>query len=73
MTRFATLWVENGKIVAPVNVMRFDESVYRLLGSNLVDLTAERDLILDPATYGGRSTHSAKLPGAVIEDFTLTL
>lgn len=73
MTRFATLWVENGKIVAPVNVMRFDESVYRVLGKNLVDLTRERDLILDPGTYGGRSTHSARLPGALVEDFTLTL
>ena len=28
MTRFASFWVESGRIVAPVNVMRFDDSVY---------------------------------------------
>ncbi len=39
MTRFASFWVEHGKIVAPVNVMRFDDSVYRLLGDHLVGLT----------------------------------
>src|SRR5205814_7034674 len=37
MTRFATFWVEGGRIVAPVMPMRFDESIYRLLGDALVD------------------------------------
>lgn len=73
MTRFATLWVENGEIVAPVNVMRFDESIYRILGQNLMGLTQERDLILDSETYGGRSTRSGRLPGAVVDEFALTL
>ncbi len=73
MTRFATFWVENGRIQAPLEVMRFDETVYRMLGTRLVDLTAERELILDPLTYGQRSTRSARLPGALIEDFTFTL
>lgn len=73
MTRFATFWVERGVIQAPIEVMRFDETVYRMLGDNLVALTVERDFILDPGTYGQRSTDSARLPGALIEDFTLTL
>ena len=73
MTRFATFWVENGEIQAPLNVMRFDDSAYRLLGSNLLGLTAERDLILDSASYGERSTGSARLPGALVKDFALTL
>jgi predicted Zn-dependent protease len=73
MTRFATFWVEKGRIVAPVNVMRFDESVYRVLGENLIGLTRERDFLLDPMTYGGRSTGSSRLPGALIEEFTFTL
>ena len=47
MTRFATFWVEQGSIQAPLNVMRFDESIYRMLGEHLVDLTTERDFILD--------------------------
>ncbi len=73
MTRFATFWVEDGEIKAPLDVMRFDETVYRMLGENLVDLTAERDLILDAASYGGRSVASGRMPGALVEDFTFTL
>jgi predicted Zn-dependent protease len=73
MTRFATFWVENGEIQAPLNVMRFDDSAYRVLGENLLALTAERDLILDSGSYGGRSTGSARLPGALVKDFALTL
>ena len=73
MTRFATYWIENGRIQAPLNVMRFDETVYRALGENLVGLTSEREMILDPQTYSGRSTSSSRLPGALVDDFTLTL
>ena len=42
MTRFATFWVENGVIQAPLNVMRFDETIYRMFGDNLLALTDER-------------------------------
>ncbi len=73
MTRFATFWVENGEIVAPVNVMRFDDSIYRMLGDNLVALTAERDLLLSTDTYEARSTRSMRLPGAIIDDMRMTL
>jgi len=73
MTRFATFWVEGGQIAAPLNVMRFDETIYRLLGSNLLGLTAERDFLPDSHTYGGRSTDSMRLPGALIDKFRFTL
>jgi predicted Zn-dependent protease len=73
MTRFATFWVENGTIQAPLNVMRFDETLYRMLGENLLGLTAERDFILDSGTYGARSTSSSRVPGALVKDFTFTL
>lgn len=73
MTRFACFWVENGEIVAPVNVMRFDDSVYNMLGSNLLDLGSERDMMLDPGTYGSRSSSSMQLPGALVADMRLTL
>ncbi len=73
MTRFATFWVEKGEIIAPLNVMRFDDSAYRVLGENLLALTAERDLILDSSSYGERSTGSARLPGGLVKDFALTL
>ena len=73
MTRFATLWVEHGEMQAPLNVMRFDDSLYRLLGDNLLGLTAERDVLLDPSTYHARSTDSFRGPGALIEGFRFTL
>ena len=73
MTRFATFWVENGRIAAPLSVMRFDETLYRALGDNLVALTRERELLPDSGTYGARSTRCSRLPGALIDDFQLTL
>jgi predicted Zn-dependent protease len=73
MTRFATFWVEHGAVQAPLNVMRFDESIYRLLGEHLLGLTAERDFLLDANTYHQRSTDSGRLPGVLVEDFTFTL
>ena len=73
MTRFATLWVENGKVVAPLNVMRFDETIYHMLGDKLIDFTRDREFTLDPDSYGLRSTGSTRLPGALIDDFKFTL
>ena len=73
MTRFATLWVENGQAVAPIDPMRFDESIYRALGENLIDLTKEREFDLSTSTYEQRCTHSTRVPGALIDDFTFTL
>lgn len=73
MTRFATFWVENGEIQAPVSTMRFDDSVYSLLGNALETLTRERELILSASTYSQRQTASSLLPGALISRLTLTL
>ncbi len=73
MTRFATFWVEDGEIVAPINVMRFDESLYRALGDNLIGLTREREMIMDARTFVRRNTLSVRVPGALIDDFTFTL
>jgi predicted Zn-dependent protease len=73
MTRFATFWVDKGKIEAPLNVMRFDETAYRVLGENLLALTKERDFLPSPSTYGGRSTDSSRVPGALVEKFNFTL
>jgi predicted Zn-dependent protease len=73
MTRFACLWVEDGKIVAPIKDMRFDESLYRLWGDKLVDLTAERSLVVDTGSYFFRNLEGSLLPGILAEGFTLTL
>jgi hypothetical protein len=63
MTRFVTFWVENGVIQAPLNVMRFDEPLYRMLGGEIACAHSGTKLILDPSTYGGRSTASSRMPG----------
>lgn len=73
MTRFASFWVENGAIVAPLNVMRFDDSLYRMLGTHLVDFTRERDWILNSSTYGQRSVETSRMPGALLSELTFTL
>ena len=73
MTRFASFWVEGGKIVAPVDVMRFDDSVFRLLGDQLVGLTADRELLVNGETYRARNISSMRLPGAVVRDMAFTL
>ena len=73
MTRFATFWVERGRIVAPITPMRFDDTIYRMLGENLAELTRERELLPDVSTYGERSTSSAHLPGALMTSLKFTL
>jgi predicted Zn-dependent protease len=73
MTRFATFWVENGKVVAPINVLRFDDTLYRILGSKLEALTAETELLLDAETYGERGLRSSRLPGALVSEMAFTL
>ena len=73
LTRFGCFLVENGKLTAPINTMRFDDSVYSMLGENLVGLTANRELLIDSGTYEERSTSSARLPGAIINNFKMTL
>ena len=73
MTRFATFWVENGRIVAPVNVLRFDDTLYRMLGDNLEALTAERELLLESNSYGSRVLASVRLPGALLAELNFTL
>jgi len=73
MTRFATFWVENGRVVAPVDVLRFDDTLYRLLGDNLEALTRERELSLESSTYGSRKLESVLLPGALVSEMNFTL
>lgn len=73
MTRFATYWVERGEIVAPLAVMRFDDSLYRMLGSELEALDDAPEWILNSGTYGGRSVETSRVPGALLRQLRLTL
>jgi len=73
MTRFSTFWVEDGEMVSPVNVLRFDDTAFHLFGDRLIGLTDTADTIFDSSTYGARSTSSYRLPGALVEEMTFTL
>jgi hypothetical protein len=53
--------------------MRFDDSLFRLLGENLLGLTCERELLIDSDTYGQRSTGSALVPGALVKELMFVL
>ncbi|WP_119155744.1 metallopeptidase TldD-related protein [Caldimonas tepidiphila] len=73
MTRFACFRVEDGRLVAPLPVMRFDDSLLRLFGPGLVELGAEPGLQPDPHTYGQRLLASVTTPGLLVEGLRLVL
>jgi predicted Zn-dependent protease len=73
MTRYACFWVERGEIVAPIANLRFDESLYRCWGDNLIALTNNLEFIPDVDTYGSRQLGGSWVPGSLVEDFTYTL
>ncbi|MEO6748273.1 MAG: metallopeptidase TldD-related protein [Casimicrobiaceae bacterium] len=73
MTRFATFRVQHGRVVAPADVLRFDDSIFRMLGANLEALTAERELLLSSETYGCRQMSSVTVPGALLREMQFTL
>jgi len=73
MTRFATFWVEGGRIAAPVNVMRWDDTIYRMLGDSLEALTERAQWILNSGSYGERSVQTSRVPGALLRAMAFTL
>ena len=73
LTRFGCFYVKNGEFVGPINTMRFDETMYNIFGEKLVGLTNKQQLLMDTSTYEERSIHSSTIPGAIVEDFKLTL
>lgn len=73
MTRYACFWVENGEIVAPIQDLRFDESLYAFFGENLEALTDFQEFIPEVSTYGARQLGGSLMPGMLVRDFTFTL
>jgi predicted Zn-dependent protease len=73
MTRYACFWVENGEISAPIQNLRFDESLYRCFGQNLIALTDFQDFMPEVGTYDNRNLGGSWVPGALVEAFTYTL
>jgi len=73
MTRYACFWVEKGEVVGPIQDLRFDESLFSLLGSELVDLTQETTIDPNVGTYELRSLGGKQVPGALIDTLAFTL
>ncbi len=73
MTRYACFWVENGEIIAPIENLRFDETLYRFWGDNLVDFTNFQEFIPNVGTYESRQLGGSLVPGMLVNDFTYTL
>src|SRR6056300_1534850 len=73
LTRYACYWVEDGKLVAPIKTMRFDDSFYNFFGSNLEGVGKE--VLARPVieTYDGRNPGETTSPGILVKDFELTL
>ncbi len=73
MTRFASMWVEEGQIVAPLEAMRIDDSLYQLLGPQLEALGKQVHWLPDVSTYSQRSFGGCATPGALVRQLQLAL
>mgnify|MGYP001197711489 FL=1 len=73
MTRYACFWVENGEVVAPIENMRFDDSIYNFFGENLESVTDKSHLHPTVETYEGRELGGVSCPGILLKSFELTL
>lgn len=73
MTRYACFWVEQGEIVAPIENLRFDDSLFNYWGENLIALTAQQELVPAVDSYEYRDLGGTWTPGALVEDLIYTL
>jgi len=73
MTRYACFWVEDGKIIAPIENLRFDDSIYDFLNQNLEAFTDFQEFIPNTDTYGSRSLGGMLSPGMLVKNFAFTL
>jgi predicted Zn-dependent protease len=73
MTRYACFWVEQGQIIAPIENLRFDDSLYNFWGEQLVDLTQEVTFIPEVGSYGYRDLGGTSVPGLLVNNFAYTL
>ena len=73
MTRYACFWVEDGKIVAPIENLRFDDSIFNLLGTSVEDFTTTSVLLPETGTYESRHPGGAVVPGLLLSSMRFTL
>lgn len=73
MTRFACFWVENGEIIGPIQDLRFDDTLYNLFGSELIDLTQKQSTFISTSTYQKRTLGGMRVPGLLLKKMHFTL
>lgn len=73
LTRHATLWVEDGQPVGPVETMRVDDSLYRVFGDRLLGLGDVALTSPESATWHGREPGGVRAPAALVGALRLTL
>lgn len=73
MTRYACFWVENGEIIAPIEPMRFDDSLYHFFGNQLEAVGKKAELLPTVETYFERQLGGLVCPGILVKEFSLTL
>lgn len=73
MTRHACLWVENGRVLAPIENMRWDDSLFNLFGEALLEVTRERASLPEIGTYERRSLGGIQAPGILLSQLAFTL
>ena len=72
-SKLVTIIVEDGKIVSPIEDMRFDDTIYNFFGEKLESVTDKSRLNPSVGTYGGRDLRGVHCPGIILSSFELTL
>ncbi|MCX7230109.1 MAG: metallopeptidase TldD-related protein [Burkholderiales bacterium] len=73
MTRFASLWVEDGEPVDPIEAMRFDDVVHRILGESLEALGDTPLRMPSTDTWDSRATGGLEAPSALVSALRFAL
>lgn len=73
MTRYACFWVENGELVAPIENLRWDDTIYRVFGSELEALTEETSMFPETSSYEKRGVGAVSTPGILLKSMAFTL
>ncbi len=70
MTRYATTLVRGGEQIAPIENLRFDDTIFRVFGASLEALDARASLVPATSTYDFRSLGGARVPGVLLRELS---
>jgi predicted Zn-dependent protease len=73
MTRYACLRVEDGRAVGPIQHLRFDDSIFRMLGSELEALGDRAHVLAETGSYEMRAVGAMRTPGILLRGMAFTL